>query len=188
MLIEQMDMQAQLSAALKVTDLCLHLFHMLLESVQHIARFVACEVLIAYTASGTCYYEDLILLKRSAILLSSSLPAAVHSPFFCSYAAISIGGMGVRADHPAFYRILHYIQTPYLLPLNGLLRYGYIFFFYELAFTSSSMVSFCRFDRNIRKRLTCKNRADSIYNYSCLRSRRMMFPPALLTFLKLPRM
>jgi len=99
---------------------------MLLESVQYIAQFVACEVLIAYTASGTCYYKDLLLLKRSAILLPSSLPAAVHLPFFCLYTAISTGGMGVRADHPAFYRILYYIQSPHSLPLNGL-RYNFFF-------------------------------------------------------------
>lgn len=181
-------MQAQLPAALNVTDLCLHLFHMLLENVQYVARFVACQVLIAFTASGTCCYEDLLLLKRSAAPLSSSLPAAAHLPFCCSYSALSARGTGVRADHPAFYRILSYILNPYLLPLNGLLRYGFFFFVCELPFTSSSMLSFCRFDRNIRKRLTCGNRADSIYNYSCLRSCHMMFPTALLTFLKLPRM
>lgn len=84
----------------------------------------------------------------------------------------------------------YYIQSPYSFPLNGLLRYRFLFIclLCELPLTSSSMLSFCRFDRNIRKRITCSNRADSIYNYSCLRSRRMMFPPALMTFLKLPRM
>lgn len=112
MLIEQVDMQVQLSTVLKITDLCLHLFHMLLESVQYVAWFVACEVLIAYTASGTCYYEDLLHLKRSAILLSSSLPAPAHLPFFRSYTAISAGRKGVRADHPAFYRIFLLYPNP----------------------------------------------------------------------------
>lgn len=65
----------------------------------------------------------------------------------------------------------------------------FIFFFVcEPPFSSSRMLAFCRFDRNIRKILTCRNRADYIYNYSCLRSHCRMFPPALLTFLKLPRM
>lgn len=194
MLIEQVDMQAmqaQLSTVLKVTDLYFHLFHMFLETVQYIAWFVACEVLIAYTASGICYYKDLLLLKRSAILLSSSLPATVHLLFFCSYTAISTGGMGVRADYPAFYRIFYFIQNPYSFSLNGPWRYGFFFFFFfvcEPPFSSSRMLAFCRFDRNIRKILTCRNRADYIYNYSCLRSHCRMFPPALLTFLKLPRM
>lgn len=149
--------------ALTVTDLCLHLFHMLLKSGQDIARFVTCEVLIAYAASGTCYYEDLALLNRFSILLPLSLPAAARFPFFCSYTAISTEGVGV------------------------LLGYGgFKFFVCELLSTSSSMLSFCRFDRNIRKRLTCRSRADPIYNYSCLRSHHMIFPPALLTFFKLP--
>lgn len=145
--------------------MCLQLFHTLLESGQYIARFVTCEVLIAYAASGTCYYEDLVLLKRSSILLSSSLPAAASFPFFCSYTGISPGGVGV------------------------LLGYGgNNFFVCELPFTTSSMLLFCRFDRIIRKRLTYRNRADPIYNYSCFRSHYVMLPPGLLTFLKLPEM
>lgn len=85
----------QASRALTATDLCLQLFHMLLESGQYTAWFVTCELLIVQAASGTCYYEDLVLLKRSSILLSSSSPAAACFPFFCSYTAISPGGVGV---------------------------------------------------------------------------------------------
>lgn len=87
------------SRALSVTDLCLCLFHTPLESGQYTARFVTCEVLIACAASGTCYYEDLLLLKRSSIPLSSSLPAAACFPFSCSYTAISPGGVGVLSGY-----------------------------------------------------------------------------------------
>lgn len=77
-----------------------------------------------------------------------------------SYTAISPGGAGV------------------------LLQYGWgVNFICEKLFTSFLMLSFCRFDRSIGKRLTCRNRADTIYNHSCLRSHHGMFPPRSLTFL-----
>lgn len=106
--------------ALTVTDLCLHLFHMLLKSGQDIARFVTCEVLIAYAASGTCYYEDLALLNRFSILLPSSLPAAARFPFFCSYTAISTGGVGVLLGYGGFFCLwttIHFFQHVVILQI-----------------------------------------------------------------------
>lgn len=180
---EQVDMQAQLFATLKVTDLCLHLFHMLLESVQYIAEFVAPEVLIAYTASGIHHYKDLLLLQRSAVLLPSSLPAAVHLPF-CSHSAKAQEERS-QSKPAKFYRVLCHIPSPCSLPLNKLLRHG---FFVSVSYHSFlPALHHSQTWQMYQKTLTHRNRVDCIYNYSCLRSHCLMFPPALLTFWKLPR-